>query len=263
MAAMHSIEPYLSEHLIKGPDNYQVVRAILEKSEIVTLFDRIDRDEDDVGSNGFVLPRAHRIPFQQMLLEYLGEVPFFYELHDNKPQIEMMLQLLDEQVTEMLSLCTARKDLLVQFPDNLDGMMTNPNLFKEYCLPHYQKYAEILHSQHKKMCSHTDGNLKPIIDLLPESGLDVCEALSPFPLSECSFEEAWEAWDGGPIIWGGIPSPILEADTGEQNFKTHVKNFLDLIGSKPIIIGIGDQVMPDSLIERVQYIAREVENHAI
>ena len=116
---------------------------------------------------------------------------------------------------------------------------------------------------HNKMCSHTDGNLKPILNLLPDSGLDVCGAFSPFPLSECSFEEAWEAWDGGPIIWGGIPSPILEADTSEQDFKAHVKNLLDLVGSKPIIIGIGDQVMPDSLIERVQYIARKVESHAI
>ena len=65
------------------------------------------------------------------------------------------------------------------------------------------------------------------------------------------------------IFFGGIPSQILEADHGEQDFRDHNKKFLALVGSNPIIIGIGDQVMPDSLIERVRYIAREVENHVI
>jgi len=33
--------------------------------------------------------------------------------------------------------------------------------------------------------SHTDRNLKPLLRLLTESGLDVCESFSPYPLTEC------------------------------------------------------------------------------
>jgi hypothetical protein len=88
-------------------------------------------------------------------------------------------------------------------------MMTNPNLFRQYCLPQYQKYTGMLHGQGKKAGSHTDGNLKPLVELLPESGLDVCESFTPQPLTELSFEEAWEKWRNGPLIWGGIPSDLL------------------------------------------------------
>ncbi len=35
---------------------------------------------------------------------------------------------------------------------------------------------------------------------LAECGLDVCESFSPDPLTECTFEEAWQAWQDGPII---------------------------------------------------------------
>jgi len=69
-------------------------------------------------------------------------------------------------------------------------MMTNPNLFREYCLPQYQKYTDTLHVQGKKVGSHTDGNLKPLVDLLPKAGLDVCESFTPQPLTELLFKEA-------------------------------------------------------------------------
>ena len=145
--------------------------------------------------------------------------------------------------------------------DNLDGMMTNPNLFKSYCLPQYQKYSDILHSQGKKVGSHTDGNLKYLVDLIPESGLDVCESFTPLPLTDLAFEEAWKKWQQGPIIWGGIPSDLLESRTKQDDFEMYINNLLGTVGNKPIIIGIGDMVLDNNLIDRVKYIAERVEAH--
>ena len=66
--------------------------------------------------------------------------------------------------------------IYVEFGDNLDGTMTNPKLFMEYSLPYYQKYADILHGQGKKVGRHNDGNVKPLLSLLAQSGLDGCES---------------------------------------------------------------------------------------
>ena len=73
----------------------------------------------------------------------------------------------------------------LEFVDNLDELTTNSCLFAEYCLPSYQRYTEILHGQGKKAGSHMDGNVKTLLNLLSESGLDVCESFSPFPLTSC------------------------------------------------------------------------------
>jgi uroporphyrinogen-III decarboxylase len=151
----------------------------------------------------------------------------------------------------------------VEFPDNLHGLMTNPRLFTEYSLPYYQRYCEILHAQGKKVGSHTDGNVKPLLSLLAKSGLDVCESFSPAPLTQCTFEEAWNEWQEGPIIWGGIPSPILEDRTSETEFVQYVQNILDLVGDRPIILGVGDMVMGHNSIERVAYIVDQVENRPL
>jgi uroporphyrinogen-III decarboxylase len=142
-------------------------------------------------------------------------------------------------------------------------MMTNPKLFKKYNLPYYQKYADILHGQGKKVGSHTDGNLKPLLNLLAKCGLDVCESFSPAPLTECSFNKAWQAWKDGPIIWGGIPSPLLEERTSESEFQEYVQGLLKTVGDRPIIIGIGDMVLGNNLVERVEYIATEIEKHKL
>jgi hypothetical protein len=255
--------PYLTEHLVKDKEDYRVAEYIIENTEIVPRFDQVAEDETDLGDNGFVVPCLHRIPFQQALLEYLGEMHLFAAIYDMPRQLDRLIQVLDRQYMEILDHLSDLPAIYVEFGDNLDGMMTNPRLFETYCLPYYQKYVDILHGQGKKVGSHTDGNLRPLLDLLKESGLDVCESFSPFPLTECTFEEAWREWQNGPLIWGGIPSPILEERTPEKEFQEFVSRLLTTVNQGPIIVGVGDMVLGNNLIERVEYIADQVEQHAL
>ena len=263
MVAMGGVEPYLTHHLIKAEEDYRTAEYIIEHTEIVPQFDKIREDQCELGDNGFVVPCLHRIPFQQALLEYLGEVPLFTALYDSPQQLNRLLHLLDLQLMEIFRQMADLPSIYVEFGDNLDGTMTNPKLFKEYSLPYYQKYADILHGQGKKVGSHTDGNVKPLLSLLAQSGLDVCESFSPAPLTECTFEEAWETWQHGPLIWGGVPSPILEKRTSESEFRDYIHRLLEIIENRNIILGVGDMVLGNNLIERVEYIAKEVEHHRL
>lgn len=263
MVAMSGVEPYLMQHLIKAEEDYRIAEYIIEHTEIVPQFDKIREDERNLGDNGFVVPCLHRIPFQQALLEYLGEVPLFTVLYDSPQLLDRLIHLLDQQFMEILQRLSDLPAIYVEFGDNLDGVMTNPKLFEKYSLPYYQKYTEILHGQGKKVGSHTDGNVKPLLHLLAESGLDVCESFSPAPLTECTFEEAWETWKNGPLIWGGFPSPILEERTSEAQFQEYVHRILEMVDSQNIILGVGDMVLGNNLIERVEYIAKAVEEHVL
>ena len=255
------MEPYLTGHLIKTSGDYRTIEYILERAEFVPLYDEFAEEEKKVGDNGMVVPCIHRIPFQQALLEYLGEMQLFQSLYDDRKALDRLIHILDLQMVDILE-HLAKTDLpYIEFGDNLDGMMTNPNLFRHYCLPQYLKYTDMLHARGKKVGSHTDGNLKPLVDLLPESGLDVCESFTPQPLTELLFEEAWEQWCNGPLIWGGIPSDLLEKRTDPAVFEAFVENLLATVGNHPIIVGVGDMVLDNNLIERVTYIADRIEAH--
>jgi hypothetical protein len=252
-------EHYIKEHMIKEEGDFRTVEYLVEHAEFVPRYERVQQAEAEIGDSGFVLPMTPRIPFQQVLLEYLGEFATFYALHDSSRLVSRLMQALDEQTTEILHQLAELRYPYVEFPDNLDGVMTNPRLFSELCLPTYQRYCDILHRQGKKVGSHTDGNMRPLLALLAESGLDVCESFTPTPLTQCPFEEAWDAWREGPIIWGGVPSVILEDRTSELEFQAYVHRILDLVGDGRIILGVGDMVMGHNSIDRVRYIAGCVE----
>jgi len=256
-------EPYLREHLIKGDDDYRVVEYILERAEFVPLFNKIVAEQARLGDIAFVVPLPHRIPFQQVLLEYIGELNLFYALYDNPAQVQRLLELLDEQMLEILAKLAEFPWDYVEFPDNLHSLMTNPRLFAQYCLPAFQRYTEVLHGQGKIVGSHTDGEMKPLLGLLKESGLDVCESFSPQPLTDCTFEDAWAVWQGKPIIWGGVPSPILEETVGEQAYRDYVQQLLQTAGSGPVIFGVVDLFMRHNSIDRVEYFAWKLENQPI
>lgn len=256
--------PYMEDHILKEEHDYRKLEFILIHSEFIPRFESIKEKQNEMGEIGFVVPMLNRSPFQQLLLNLMGEIPLFYMLRDSPGHIEKIMAFLDERFREDIRNLAGLDWPYVEFDDNLDGVMTNPRLFEKYCLPYYNAYTDLLHGQGKKVGSHTDGNIKPLLGLLAESGLDVCESFTPFPGTECTFEEALGAWrDKGPIIWGGIPSPLLEERTNEEKFQQYTKQILGMLDGHPIILGVGDMVMGNNLIERVRYIAQRVEKHFI
>jgi uroporphyrinogen-III decarboxylase len=250
----------MNQHPVKGPEDFLALEYIFEHAEFIPEYSQVEDIQAHLGEIGFVAPMLNRIPFQQLTLDHVGEVSFFYMLYDHPELVDKMMHLLDQVMLEDLRQVASYSGSYVQFDDNLDGMITNPRLFETYCLPHFQRYTDELHAQGKKVGSHTDGNLKRLLVMLTESGLDVCESFSPAPLTECSFDEASQAWkDSGPMIWGGIPSSILEPQVSEVDFIAYVDHVLQSARLSPMILGIGDMVMSNNLIERVRTIAERVE----
>lgn len=256
--------PVLTEHPVKSMDDFPALEYIYTHAEFVPKFDWVYDSQKRMGHDGFVAAMLDRIPFQKMALDLIGEVPTFYALYDNPSLIEKTMALMNEVTLDDIRHLAEFDWPYIQFDDNLDGMITNPKLFPEYCLPYYHRYTDLFHAQGKKVGSHTDGNLKRLLKLLPESGLDVFESFTPFPLTELTFAEAFTEWQGkGPLIWGGIPSSILQVDTSQEDFEKYIDNMLNLVGSKPMLFGVADLVTSDNLIERVRYIAQRIEQHKI
>ena len=256
--------PVMTEHPVKGLDDFPALEYIYTHAEFVPKYDWVYDNQKRMGHDGFVAAMIDRIPWQKMALDLIGEVPTFYMLYDNMEMIEKVMALMDEVTLNDIENLKTFDWPYIQFDDNLDGMITNPKLFPEYCIPYYQKYIDMFHAQGKKVGSHTDGNLKRLVPLLPETGLDVFESFTPFPLTELTFAEAFNAWKGkGPVIWGGIPSSMLQVDTSQEDFAKYIAHMLDVVGDSPMLFGVADLVTSDNLIERVRYIAEQIEAHKI
>jgi hypothetical protein len=115
--------------------DYRTVQYILERAEFVPRYERFRKWEERLGDVGFVIPYLHRIPFQQALIDYVGEIELFYTLNDNPKPVQKLMDALHEQMLDVIASLAKFPAVYVEFIDSLTGHLTNPRLFEELCLP--------------------------------------------------------------------------------------------------------------------------------
>lgn len=256
--------PYLTKHIITNADDYPVVHWILEHVELVDQFEPFDQLESEIGGTGIAVGMMGRTPFQQIVLDYLGAEYCFFELYDNRKRIEKLLALLTEISEKYLRIALASKAAFLEFSDNYDGTLTNPELFQRYCAPHLAQAADRIHAKGKVLGSHMDGDLSALTDEIAACGVDVVESFSPWPLTSLRFEEACRTWAQKPILWGVLSSPIFEPNFPEDKFEQFVRSVLETNAVRAgMILGIADQAVQHTLPSRIRRVREliTIESH--
>jgi hypothetical protein len=79
---------------------------------------------------------------------------------------------------------------------------------------------------------------------------------------EVTLEEARAAWGTDVTIFGGVPSIVLEPTYPEAEFEAYMRGvFRTIAPGDAFILGVADNVMPTSIIERVERISHLVEQY--
>jgi hypothetical protein len=75
-----------------------------------------------------------------------------------------------------------------------------------------------------------------------------------------TLRQARDAWGDRVIIWGGLPSLLLAPSVPEEEFRAYMYKLLETVApGDAFILGVADNVMPDSLIERVAWVSELIE----
>jgi uroporphyrinogen-III decarboxylase len=137
---------------------------------------------------------------------------------------------------------------------------TPANYFGEFMLPYMQDFADYMHSHDKKVAHHADNDTSSIIELLRDSRYDMHECFVTNPMVPITLEEGRKVLGDDIVVFGGIPSVILEATTSDEQFEIYLEEIFDAV--KPgdnFILGIADNMMPASMMSRVKRISELVE----
>jgi hypothetical protein len=99
-----------------------------------------------------------------------------------------------------------------------------------------------------------------ILGHIERAGFGMAECFATEPLVSTTLAEARAAWGDRVIVWGGVPSVILEPPYTEEQFEQYMAELFRTIGpGKAFILGIADNAMPGSDIERIRQITAMVE----
>ena len=251
------------EHPIRSVEDYRVLEYVAEHTYYDPCYEEYLTYEAGVGGEGFPMVSCGDCPFHYFLLYLSGYNQAYFEIVDHPQEFEhlmtVMTQVEQERLWPVVADSPAR---LILHGVHFDSQMTPPRQFRRYITPYYQEFSGLLHSRGKSLAWHADDDSKAILGEVKEAGFDMSECFCTSPMVEVTLEEARAAWGTDVIIFGGVPSIVLEPTFPEEEFEAYMRGLFRAIApGDAFILGVADNVMPTSLIERVERISELVETH--
>ena len=247
------------EYPIKSRADYDPVFYMLERTKVVPRHDEWDAYERSVGEDGLCYPQAAASPFHKVQRVYTGYQQSYYEIVDNLPQVERLIEMLQVQFDEIADVCAESSAAAVEADGNYDISLHPPAFFAEWFAKPLTRFGEKMHAAGKLFLTHADGQMRGLLKPVLDVGADVMEAWSPYPQTTVTTAEALAVWRGQAAIWGGLPTPVLREAISDEEFERYFFSFLrEIAPGDRVCIGTGDNFPTDSSFERVRQVTRLV-----
>jgi hypothetical protein len=205
------VSPWQTARLIKGPDDYKVVKYMVEHTEYVADYFPVEQAMDWLGDDGIVLDGLPHSPMQTLMIDMIGSEGggFYYHFADYPELVIDLFHAICRSREPMYEIVAASPTPAVMCGENLDGFLVSPPFFKKYFIPELEKQATILHKHGKLMAVHMDGRVAILKDLIAKTSIDIVEALPPPPMGDLPIGEALKLWKD-KVIWVSFSGGVYE-----------------------------------------------------
>ncbi len=250
------IAPLEVEHFIKTADDFDTVMYMVENTEYFPAYEQFIDFDESVGDDGLPMVPIGDVPFHHFLEVYSGYAKGYLDLFDYPDKVERLLETMWQVNKEKLWPMAANSPATLFLHGAHFASETTPaNYLEEFMLPYMQEFADYMHGFGKKVAHHADNDTTSIIDLLRQSRYDMHECFVTSPMVPMTLAEGRKALGDDIVIFGGIPSVILEEAVSDEQFEIYLDEIFDAV--KPgdnFILGIADNMMPASMLSRVKRI---------
>ncbi len=245
---------WIVEHPIKKVEDIDIVKFIVEDTIYEPQYDIYEQIEEELEGDGIVTVGGDYTPLMKIIVNFMGFQNFALMQMKYMDKINELIDALDRKYMEMYSIIAKSPAKIVRVGDNIDGVMVSPKLFEKYCLPYYNKYAEILKRSGKYVISHMDGRLKTLKELIAKTKLDAIEAFTPPPMGDLTITEARKVWRD-KVIWINFPEEVFLRSKGE--IESYTKNLLrEMAPGFGYIISVTEDVHPAHFKKGIEAVTR-------
>jgi hypothetical protein len=256
---------WISEHIVKEPKDYAPVGYIFEHIKVAAAYERFQKWSFPFGEDG--LPSAYALvggaPMHHILKVLMDPTQFYYQHHDHETEMEGLAEQIGVYYRNVFSVVADGPAEVVQVGGNYDDMITYPPFFRKHILPWLNEASEKLHEKGKLLLSHTDGENEGLLDLIYDSGIDVADAVCPYPMTKVTLAEYYRRWSDRITIFGGIPSNLLLTETtAAEVFESYMKTlFRAVVPGTRFMLAIADTTPPGADFDRLRRIHDLAEEH--
>ncbi|MDP3063699.1 MAG: uroporphyrinogen decarboxylase family protein [Chloroflexota bacterium] len=252
---------FQTEKLFKSEADYPALEYLFESTELSASYDSYRRIVEEVGEDGLEVVDVAYSPVNTLMVGIMGYDTFYYELQDHPDRLEHLLRVIEAQKWKELDIAADTPAEVVMICGNWTDSLHTP-VFRKYMVPYLRKASEFLHSKGKFSQAHIDGEMKRLMPMFLETGIDVAEAFTPSPMTLVTAKEVHEAWGDKVTVWGGIPSVLFEPTYTDQEFDDFVVNlFRDMRPGYNFVVGMGDNVPVNAVFDRVKRVGQLVDKY--
>lgn len=225
MRSWKDVQPWQTQRLIKQPEDYEVLKYIVENTEYKPCYFPIEQAKEWLGKDGLVMDIQPHQPMQMLMIDWIGsEEGRFFIHHAKYPDlVDDLYRAISKSREPMYEIAAKSPADIMWCGDNIDGVLVNPRLFEKYFMPEYEKMAKIFHKHGKLLAVHMDGRVDVLKDLIARTPIDIIEALHPPPMGDLPIGEALSLWKD-KVIWMGFPGSVYIL--GPEATKKHTLSLL-------------------------------------
>ena len=251
----------IEEYPLKGPADYRVWEWIWQHRRWVPTYEEYHAYDVEIGGDGLPMVSVGDVPLHEFLENGAGYEHAFYQLADHETEVTHLLEVMAEAETERLWPVIAESPgRLIAHGRHLSTQWTPPRLFRRFVLPYYARFTPLMRAHGKSTAMHADNDTSAILELIEEAGWDMVECFVTAPMVPVTLRRARQVWGTRVIIWGGLPSLLMSQIVAEGEFRDYVRDLLDVIApGDAFILGVADNAMPDSVIDRVAWVSELLE----
>ncbi|MCX5777045.1 MAG: hypothetical protein NTX32_05400 [Candidatus Firestonebacteria bacterium] len=231
-----------TEHYVKKIEDLDILKYAVEHTKIIQRYDIVKEQLKELGELGVGDIVIHRSPFGKLVHEYMGMETLVYAMADYPEKIEEFLKFQEVYDLRMAALAAEAPANIAIISDHSDENLIAPPYYRDYCLPYYKKACAILHGKGKKISSHLDGNFKGYFPYLQETGFDLLDGCTPYPMNNYRPEELAAAMGKNQYAYCGVPCTLFVQDLKEEVVLDNARSIIEALKGK-LVLNIGD-IMP-------------------
>jgi hypothetical protein len=247
------------EYFLKDLNDFKVFEYILGERSYAWDQSRYEWGKVRYGDSIPLRANIERCPVMQLIVGIMGFKKTVTMIWKHPEEMKTFMDVLEAEHFKQLDTYKGKPVAELNFVDNMHHDLCPPPYFKEYVIPFYQNVMPKVHAQGMVATSHFDGNLKQLLPMVQETGLDGLECVTPVPQGDVTIKEM-KAGMGDMFLRDGIPAVYMCPWTPIETLKTQVRELIDVFYPR-LILGISDILPANGEIERVKLVKEMVEEY--
>jgi hypothetical protein len=177
---------------IHGENDYQVMKWLVENTEIIPNYGSFEEFEAKIGNYGLTVMEAYRSPMQTLNIDIAGTERFCLDFGMEVPGLFELYEALHKQFMTIIGILAKCGGRYVKVLENPMMSMLGPDYYRQWLLPVYHEMMGKLPD--KRVMMHFDSELSCVKNLVASSPFHMIESLTEAPEGDMMYDECRLAW---------------------------------------------------------------------